>query len=91
MQTKLFGGNMSDVFSLQKEGYLKTCRKVARELLRNKETVTIEDITKLVPRPAYLHRNTLGSVFNNEFVPVDFVKAKHSEAKGRYIRTWRLK
>lgn len=83
--------NIQDMFTYSREAWLAECRKTAKQLLRHADTITIEDVTALVPLPTYLHRNTAGRVFDNQFVPVDFVKAKHSAAKGRWIRTWRLK
>ena len=82
---------IQDMFGYSREAWLAECRKTAKLLLRNSETITVEDITLLVPRPTYLHRNTTGAIFDGQFKPVDFVKAKHKEAKGRWIRTWRLK
>lgn len=82
---------IQDMFGYSREAWLEECRKTAKLLLRNSETVTVEDVTALVPRPTYLHRNTTGRIFNNQFKPVDFVKAKHTLAKGRYIRTWKMR
>lgn len=82
---------INDMFGLTKQGYLEECRKEAKRLLRTREVVTIEDVTMLVPRPTYIHRNTTGAVFDKQFKPVGFVKAEHKEAKGRWIRTWKLK
>lgn len=81
----------NDIFQGQREQWLIQCRTVARQLLKTRESITIEDVTKLVPRPTFLHRNLTGRVFNDEFVPVGFTKALHKEAKGRWIRTWRVR
>ena len=78
-------------FSFDKDDWLAQCRETATRLLRQQDTVTVEDILLLCPKPEYLHRNTIGSIFNSNFIPVDFVKAKHKAAKGRWIRTWRKK
>lgn len=80
-----------DMFSLTRQGWLEECRKTAKQLLRNGGVITIEDVLMLVPRPTYLHRNVTGRVFDNQFKPVGFVRAKHEAAKGRYIRTWQIK
>ena len=82
---------MSDLFQAEKEAWLKNARMTARDLLRHNSSVTIEDVTRLCPRPKYLHRNTNGAVFNNDFESVGFTKALHKEAKGRWIQRWNLK
>lgn len=82
---------MIDLFKHSREGWLAECRKTAKLLLRNMDSITIEDVTRLVPRPTYLHRNATGSVFNHDFIAIGFVPAQHAAAKGRYIRQWILK
>lgn len=82
---------IQDMFGYSREAWLTECRKTAKQLLRYMDWVTSEDIIKLVPRPTYLHRNTVGAIFDGQFKPVGFVKAQRVEAKGRWIRQWRLK
>lgn len=82
---------MQERIQFDRDDWLDQCRSIAKRLLRNMESITIEDVTKLCPRPAYLHRNVTGSVFNNDFIPVGFTIAKHKAAKGHAIRKWRLK
>lgn len=82
---------MQDMFEYSRHAWLEECRSIAKRLLRNTENITIEDVTKVCPRPTYLHPNVTGSVFNQEFRPVGFTIAKRAEAKGRIIRQWRLK
>lgn len=80
-----------DIFKEEKERWLTEARQTARELLRDKESVTIDDVIDLCPRPKYLHRNTNGAVFNRDFESVGFTKAVHPAAKGRWIQMWKLK
>lgn len=83
--------NIQDMFQDSREQWLLECRKTARELLKTNDSITIEDVTKIMPRPTFLHRNLAGRVFNDEFEAIGFSKALHKEAKGRWIRTWRMK
>ena len=82
---------MQERIKFDREDWLDQCRSIAKKLLRNMDSITIEDVTKLCPRPAYLHRNITGAVFNDEFYPVGYTTAKHKEARGHVIRKWRLK
>ena len=78
-------------FNLDREQWLNGARKVAFNLLQTRHTVTIEDILELYPRPKYLHRNTTGSVFNNEwFQPIGYTQSKRKQSHGRVIRLWSL-
>lgn len=82
---------IQDRFNFDREDYLEQCRSTAKRLLRNGGTVTIEDITRLCPRPTYLHPNIMGSVFDNQFRQVGFTAAKNPAAKGHIIRIWTLR
>lgn len=78
-------------FNFDREDYLEQCRETAKRLLRHGGTVTIEDVSKLCPRPTYLHPNIMGSVFNKEFKQVGFKTAKNPAARGHVIREWVLR
>jgi hypothetical protein len=82
---------MHDLFGKGREDWLETARHEARKLLRARQFITIEDVLDICPKPTYLHRNTIGSVFNNDFVPVGFAKSRRTVSKGRWIRQWKLK
>lgn len=82
---------IQDMFGLTRQGWLEECRKTAKLLLRNQETITVEDVLTLVPRPEYIHRNSTGSIFNNEFKAVGWTQSKRPISKGRYIMKWKLK
>lgn len=80
-----------DLFHRTREQWLSGARKVAYNLLQTRHTVTIEDVLELYPRPNYLHRNTTGSVFkDNWFQPVGFTISKRAISHGRVIRQWAL-
>lgn len=83
--------SMLDLFQKSREQWLEEARVAARKLLGLRDSVTIEDVLELCPRPTYLHRNTTGKVFNEDFIPIGFAKSKRSISKGRWIRQWRLK
>lgn len=82
---------MLDLFAQSKEQWLAEARQTARELLRTREEITIEDILEKCPRPAYIHRNSTGSVFlHKDFVVVGFTRAKKHSSNGRIICVWGL-
>lgn len=82
---------VNDMFAKTRQQWLEEGRRVAKRLLRYQETITIEDILQIVPRPTYIHRNCTGAVFNKQFKPVGFVQSKRPISKGRWIMQWKLK
>ena len=82
---------VKDLFKKEREAWLENARLAAKELLEDKPLITIEDILKVCPRPEYIHRNTTGKVFNNDFQPVGWRKSKRPIMNGRFVRIWRLK
>lgn len=82
---------INDVFELTKTEWLDECRKVAHELLRTNPSITVDDVTKRVPRPTYIHRNATGSIFNSEFKVVGLAKSTRKEANGRRVYRWALR
>lgn len=81
-----------DIFGSSREEYIEQAQKIARDLLLKRDTITIEDVTKLCPLPRYLHRNTLGRVFQNQiFKSVGYTTAKRVAARGHVIRVWTLR
>jgi hypothetical protein len=80
---------MSDLFQLGKEHWLDQARSKARDLLEVKPNITIEDVLAECPKPLYLHRNTIGSVFkHDDFMPVGWKVSKRSQSRGRPVRVW---
>lgn len=82
---------VKDLFKKEREVWLESARLAAKELLEDKPLITIEDVLKVCPRPEYIHRNTTGKVFNNDFQPVGWRKSKRPIMNGRFVRIWRLK
>lgn len=82
---------VKDLFKKEREAWLENARLTAKELLEDKPLITIEDVLKVCPRPEYIHRNTTGKVFNNDFQPVGWRKSKRPIMNGRFVRIWRLK
>ncbi len=83
-----------DLFRAERESWLDSARAEAVKLLKSgKPYVTIDDITAIVPRPTYLHKNVTGSVFKDEqtFVWCGVEKSKRPLANGRLISRWKLK
>lgn len=56
-------------------------------------SITSEDVTKVLPLPAYLHPNTIGGLFkgSGEFEAIGYAVARNPKAHGRVIRRWSLK
>jgi len=84
--------NIQDMFGLTRQVWLEDCRAAAKQLLQTRESVTVEDVLLLQPRPEFIHRNATGSIFSNgEFKSVGWTQSKRPQSKGRYIMQWRLK
>lgn len=82
---------INDLFQSEKQEWLESCRITARNLLREKPFVTVEDVLKECPRPNFVHRNTTGHIFNDpDFKCVGWLPSKRPAMNGRYVRTWRL-
>jgi hypothetical protein len=83
---------MLDLFAQSKEQWLAEARKTARELLKTRLAITIEDVLEVCPKPAYLHRNTIGGVFqHSDFRVCGYALAKKPSSHKRLIRLWGLK
>ena len=82
---------MFDLFKKTREQWLQEARDAARKLLAYRDHITIEDVLEVCPKPEYLHRNTVGRVFDSEFQHVGFAKSKRVISKGRWIQQWRLR
>lgn len=81
--------SMQDLFRKSKQEWLDEARAAARRLLMSRYSITIEDVLEVCPRPTYLHRNTTGSVFNdNDFTPVSYAPSRRTVSHGRTVRTW---
>lgn len=76
------------LFQEQKTEWLEEARRTAHDLLKHRESITINDVLRQVPLPSFLHKNTIGSVFNKEFRLVGYVKSNKPSARGRAIGIW---
>lgn len=84
--------SIQDLFRQEKQEWIEGARVVARKLLRKYETITIEDVLAVYPRPSYLHYNITGMVFNHpDFKGLNFVRSKRPLSHGNLIRRWRLR
>lgn len=80
-----------DLFRNTRQEWLDECRIIARNLLKTRQTITIEDVLKECPRPKYLRPNIVGSVFHDkDFVPVGYTMARKPSSHSRVIRVWSL-
>lgn len=80
-----------DLFRQTKADWVNGARTVAIRLLRKRHTITIEDVLAEYKFPKYLHRNTIGSVFQDgHFIPVGYVPSRRRVSHGRTIRQWTL-
>ena len=83
---------INDLFRKTKQDWLEEARDSARKLLMMHDSITIEDVLEMSPRPGYLHRNVTGSVFQtDEFEPVGFTHSRRTASHSRIIRKWTLK
>lgn len=81
-----------DLFRKSKESWLEDARAAAIKLLKRRPYITIDDVTKEVPLPSYLHKNTVGGVFQTpDFKAVGFTVSTRPVAHGRVIRKWALR
>lgn len=82
---------MNDLFARERQDWIEDCRSAARKLLTVRESVTIEDVLKICPRPKYIHKNVTGSVFKDTgFVMCGWTKAMKASSNGRWIMKWKL-
>jgi hypothetical protein len=78
-----------DIFQKQKQQWIEEAREVAHKLLKKRYSITIEDVLAVHPLPRFLHRNTIGSVFNQgEFKRLSYEPAKKVSSHGRIISVW---
>ena len=89
--TQIIPTTVQDLFNLSRSQWIEGARTVAKRLLKNAHQITIEDVLHEFPRPQYIHKNTTGSVFQDEaFVIAGYTKAKKRSSNGRAIGLWTL-
>ena len=80
-----------DLFQQTRAGWIDGARAVAIKKLRNQMKITIEDVLEVYKLPNYLHRNTIGRVFQDDhFVSVGFTRSRRRISNGRVIQQWAL-
>lgn len=91
MKAKAYKG--PDLFTTNKTEWLAKARSVAKDLLKQYDWITSEEVTALCPLPRYLSRNTIGHIFMNqsEFQMVGTTPAQRPSSNGRRICKWALK
>lgn len=83
---------MSDLFKVQKIEWLEKARQTAKDLLKTRDKITIEDVLEVCPLPKFLHRNTIGAVFTRqEFDSVGIVYSRRKSSHRRLIRQWSIR
>lgn len=83
--------NKPDLFKDAKSAWLNKARAEARLLLERRESITSEDVTARCPLPRYLHRNTIGKIFQHpDFQAIGYTLARKPSSNGRTIRKWTL-
>lgn len=81
-----------DLFRDQAKDWVEGARAAAKQLLRTNQTVTIEDVLHVYPRPEYVNRNITGVVFRHpDFIAVGYMNSRRRISRGNIIRTWRLR
>lgn len=83
-----------ELFQKTKEDWLLQARKVAQELLYERDHITIMDVLQVCPFPDYLGRkarNTIGNVFKDTiFRPIGYTVATTPASHAHVIRIWTL-
>jgi hypothetical protein len=83
---------INSLFEQTKESWLEEARGVARKLLASKPYITIDDVTAECPLPGYLHKNSIGGVFQTkDFRVVGYGLSTKPSRNGGLIRKWALK
>lgn len=72
--------------------YLHDARETARQLLRKRDYVTIDDIRLVCPPPKGVDPRVMGAVFTPaEFEAIGWIRSSRSECHKRPIQRFRLK
>lgn len=84
---------MNSLFTKEKQEWIEEAREAMVYLLQTGSSyVTSDDIHRMCPLPRYLHKNTMGSVFNSrDFRSVGYTKSRRPSANGRVIQQWVLR
>lgn len=80
-----------DLFKQERDDWLDSARVTAKKLLKRRAYITIEDVLEKCPRPSYIHHNSTGRVFTNEFVAVGWRRSERPLMNGRQVRVWKLR
>lgn len=80
-----------NIFYEAEQKYIDRCRRKAVELLRRRESITIEDVAYECPRPQGVSKKVFAKVFRNDvFVPIGYTRATGTLANGHVLRKWAL-
>jgi len=72
--------------------YIERAREAARELLRQKDYITIDDVREVCPPPEDIDPRVMGAVFKqSEFESVGWTTSKRKVNHSRPIQRFRLK
>lgn len=83
--------DIQDLFKKEKEAWLDTARATAKNLLRNRLRITVEDVLERCPRPDYVHRNVTGHIFQDkDFKAIGWRPSRRPAMNGRQVREWAL-
>jgi hypothetical protein len=76
----------------RRHSWLQKARLEAMMIVRQRKTVTINDVRKVIKLPEDFSPNTWGAVFKcKDFKAIGYEKANHPEAHARVIRIYTLK
>ena len=72
--------------------YLADCKRLAEDISRRRGFVAQSDINKIIPRPAGVHPNTVGSIFrgNKKFKMIGARKSETGTRREGIERVWTL-
>jgi hypothetical protein len=78
-----------DLFSNNRDEWIKKAQDAARKFLELHDEVTIDDVLRLCPCPRYFHRNTIGRVLSKKHFKLLYHKASVNRTRhGSIIGVW---
>jgi len=81
-----------DLFEKERSEFLEYCRWVARKIVRDQDTITIDDVRSQVELPLNIDGRVFGAVFNrDEWEKIGYAQTKRQSSHGRPIAVFKLK
>ena len=83
--------NVPTLFGQTTRDWVDQARDDAARLLTVRQTITIEDVLFVNPRPSYIKKSVTGKIFQDRrFKAVGYTLSKRPAMNSRVIRLWAL-